>query len=243
MSLDVVIPVYNEGRSIVRVLDALARHVRTELRVLIVYDHDDDDTIPAAREAKVPFAVTPLKNEGRGPHGAVTTGFRSTAAPYVLVWPADDDYNIERIDAMVERARAGCDIVCASRLMPGGRMVGAPFLKSAIIRLSALILRIATRLPTHDPSSGLRLFSQRILRTVQLESDTGFTYSIELLVKCHRLGWPICEIPFEWRERTTGRSRFRVLVWLPAYFVWFRYALATTYLRRGAASVKLRERS
>ncbi len=240
VTLDLVVPVYNEGRSMASVLDALARDVRTELRVLLAYDHDDDDTLPAARGLRPPFVVAPVKNEGRGVHAAVTTAFRATTAPFVLVWPADDDYNTGRIDAMVARARSGCDIVCASRFMRGGRMVGAPPLKSMIIRLSALALRVVARLPTRDPSNGLRLFSGRVVRSIPLESSAGFTYSIELLVKCHRLGWPICEMPFEWHERKTGRSRFRVLAWLPAYFVWFRYAFATTYLRRGPSTVKLR---
>jgi dolichol-phosphate mannosyltransferase len=60
------------------------------------------------------------------------------------------------------------------------------------------------------------------------------------LVKTHRLRWPICEVPFEWHERKAGKSRFRVLQWLPAYFVWFRYAFATVLLRRGPQSVRVR---
>lgn len=240
VTLDVVIPVYNEGRLIARVLNAFARDVRTELRVLLAYDHDDDDTLPGVRRLRLPFVVTPVKNEGRGVHAAVTTAFRVASAPFVLVWPADDDYNTTRVDFMLERARSGSEIVCASRFMRGGRMVGAPILKALIVRLSALALHQVARLPTHDPSNGMRLFSLRVLRSIPLESTVGFTYSIELLVKCHRLHWAICELPFEWHERETGQSRFRVLRWLPAYFVWFRYAFATTFLRRGPETVGLR---
>jgi dolichol-phosphate mannosyltransferase len=54
-------------------------------------------------------------------------------------------------------------------------------------------------------------------------------------VKCHRLGWPIGEVPIEWYERTAGQSRFRVLKWLPKYLRWYFYAFATTWL--GARSV------
>ncbi len=65
---------------------------------------------------------------------------------------------------------------------------------------------------------------------IPVESDSGFTYSIELLVKCHRLGWPIGEVPIEWYERTAGQSRFRVLHWLPKYLRWYFYAFATAWL-------------
>ena len=73
-----------------------------------------------------------------------------------------------------------------------------------------------------------------------IESDSGFCYSIELLVKCHRLGWPVAEVPAQWFERKAGESRFRVLGWLPAYLRWYFYAFATTFLRLPANSVKLR---
>ena len=238
-SLDVVIPVYNEGHSIANVLHAFERDVRADTRILIAYDRDDDDTLPALRALALSFPVVPVKNLGRGVHAAVTTAFRAVTAPYVLVWPADDDYNTGRVDAMLELARSGCEIVCGSRFMRGGRMQGAPILKAIIVRASATVLHLLARLPTHDPSNGLRLFSLRVIRSVPLESTSGFTYSIELLVKVHRLRWPVCELPFDWQERKHGRSRFRLLGWLPAYFVWFRYAFATTYLRRGPASVRM----
>jgi hypothetical protein len=155
----------------------------------------------------------------------------------VLVYPADDDYNAPRIDGMVAEVRDGADVVCASRFMPGGCMTGCPLVKRVILRSSALALHHLARLPTHDPSNGLRMFSRRILDRIPIESSEGFTYSIELLVKAHRLGWQIEEVPFEWHERVRGKSRFHVMRWLPAYFRWFRYAFATSYLRRGPETV------
>ena len=58
------------------------------------------------------------------------------------------------------------------------------------------------RLPTHDASNGFRLFSRRTMDEIAIESDRGFCYSIELLVKCHRLGWQIGEVPANWFERS-----------------------------------------
>jgi dolichol-phosphate mannosyltransferase len=60
------------------------------------------------------------------------------------------------------------------------------------------------------------------------------------LVKAHRLGWRIAEVPVRWFERRHGASRFRVLKWLPAYLRWYGYAFATTFLRRPAATVALK---
>ncbi len=241
--LDIVIPVHNEGRNIVATLAALAASVGTPSRVLICYDHPDDDTPPAVRDNAQAYAGLPVdlvRNRGRGPHSAVMTGFAASTAPFILMYPADDDTNAGMLDRMVELARGGCAIVCASRFMPGGAMIGCPALKAALVRAGNFTLRHFARLPTTDASNGFRLFSRRVIERIPVESDQGFCYSIELLVKAHRLDWPVAEVPVRWIERRHGQSRFRVLKWLPAYLRWYGYAFATTFLRRRPASVELR---
>ena len=242
--LDIVIPVYNEGRNIVKVLDALHDGVNTSFRVLICYDFDEDDTLDALRsrpEDKVGIVL--VKNTGRGPHQAVLSGFATSTAPAVLVFPADDDHNAGRLDAMVEQIRQGYDIVCASRFIPGGGMDDCPWLKAMLVRIAAFTLYHLARLPTRDASNGFGMFSRRVLDTIKIESTQGFTYSIELVVKAHRLGWKIGEVPVRWLERGEGQgqSRFRVLTWLPAYLRWYFYAFATTYLRRSPATVPMKK--
>jgi len=239
MELDIVIPVYNEGDNILAVLSSLEEHVRTPFRVLLCYDHDDDTTLTAVREPPA-FPLRFIKNRGRGSHGAVLTGFEESSAPAVLVMPADDDYNAPRIDAMVGQLRSGCEIVAASRFMPGGCMKGCPWLKAVLVRSSAFVLYHVAGVPTHDPSNGFRLFSRRVLDTIPIESTLGFTYSLELLAKCHRLGWRIGEVPVAWHERRRGASRFRVGKWLPHYLVWFFYCFETALGLKQAASVRLK---
>jgi len=239
--LDIVIPVYNEGANIIATLRAITRDVKTPCRVLICYDREDDDTLPAItqnRSALEGLAVEFVRNRGSGAHAAVLAGFAASDAPFILVYPADDDYNAGILDAMVGKAAQGCDIVCASRFMAGGSMVGCPWLKAALVRTANFTLHHFARLPTHDASNGFRLFSRRVTKEIPIESDRGFCYSIELLVKCHRLGWRIGEVPAQWFERTHGASRFRVLKWLPDYLRWYAYAFATSYLRRPAETVR-----
>ncbi len=243
--LDIVIPVYNEGPNIVRTLAALAREVKTPCRVLICYDFPEDNSLAAIENARAELSGLPVefvRNAGRGAHSAIMTGFAASNAPYVLMFPADHDYEARIVDPMVAKAEEGCDIVCASRFMQGGSMVGCPPLKAFIARAGNFTLHHLARLPTHDASSGFRLFSRRVLDTIRIETDTGFCYSIELLVKAHRLGWRIGEVPARWIEREQGTSRFRVLRWLPGYLRWYLYAFATTFLRRPPESVTLRSK-
>jgi dolichol-phosphate mannosyltransferase len=241
--LDIVIPVYNEGPNILATLGALAGKVKTPARVLICYDRPDDNTLPVVCDHPQAYAgldVELVRNPGRGAHAAVMTGLAASTAPFVVVYPADDDFNAAILDSMVELARQGHDIVCASRFMPGGKMEGCPWLKAILVRTAAFALYRFACLPTRDASSGFRLFSRRVIEGIAVESDVGFCYSIELLVKVHRLRWRVAEIPAVWFERKHGASRFKVLQWLPAYLRWFGYAFATTFLRRPPETVVMK---
>jgi glycosyltransferase involved in cell wall biosynthesis len=240
--LDIIIPVYNEADNIVDVLTSLRAHVRTSYRVLICYDHEGDTTLDALRRYESGgVAIIPVKNHGQGIHSAVVTGLRASIAPIVLIFPADDKENAGIVDLMVEKTREGYEVVAPSRFMVGGCMQGCPWFKALLVRTAAFTLYHFAIVPTHDATNGFRLFSRRVLEAIEIESSQGGTYSIELLTKCHRLGWPIAELPAVWFERSAGKSRFQLLRWVPSYLRWYGYAFATTYLRRGPKTVRLRQ--
>ena len=96
VDLDIIIPVYNEGSNILATIGALAREVKTPARVLICYDFPEDNTLPVVGAKRQDFPALPIefvRNPGRGVHAAVIAGFTASNAPFVLVFPADDDFN------------------------------------------------------------------------------------------------------------------------------------------------------
>jgi hypothetical protein len=133
---------------------------------------------------------------------------------------------------MAEKFRQGSDVVAPSRFIPGGSMEGCRWYKALPLRVAAWTLAHIARFPAHDPTNAFRLFSRRLLDAAPIESTQGFTFSIELTAKCHRLGWRIAEVPARWRERSEGKSRFRVFDWAGSYLRWYFYIFETTFLRR-----------
>ena len=229
--LDILIPVYREGASFLKILDLLGATVKTPFRVLICYDDDSDETIAALRNYAASFEIVKVKNQSTGVHGAIMTGFKFSSADAVIVYPADDDANAGILDDLYRRFEAGSDIVAPSRFMKGGCMIGCRWSKAFLVRTAAFFLYYLAGLPTHDPTNGFRLFSRRVIREIPVESTKGFAFSIELLVKCHRRGWKIEEIPSRWFERKQGKSRFKIFLWMPIYLRWFLYAFVTRLLR------------
>ncbi len=239
-NLDIVIPVYNEGENILDLFRAFERQVKTRIRAFVCYDSDEDTTLAAIKNIKFNFEIVPVKNLGRGVHSAIMTGIDATSAPAVLVFGSDEANNAGIVDLMYAKLKEGNDVVVASRLMEGGEMSGGPRLKSFVVTLASFILNRFVGVPATDATYAWRMFSRRILDAVELESTAGFTYAIELLVKCHRLGWGVAEVPARWIMRKAGQSRFNFRKWLPHYFRWFLYAIGTTYLSKGPKTVKLK---
>src|SRR3954451_3750479 len=103
--IDIIIPVYNEGSNILATLKALSRDVKSPIRVLICYDVEEDDTLPAVRNNPDVYAglmVAFGRNPIRGPHGAVMAGFAASTAPIIVAYPADDDFNAGILDNMAD---------------------------------------------------------------------------------------------------------------------------------------------
>jgi glycosyltransferase involved in cell wall biosynthesis len=235
--LSIVLPVYNEGEAVEPVLRALSAGVRTPHEIVVVYDFDADTTVPviARLAAEIP-GLRGLRNDlGRGVLNAMKAGIAATAAPYVLISMADGSDEPGVVDPMMALARSGADVVAASRYMRGGRQLGGPLLKRLMSRTAGLTLHWFAAVPTHDPTSNFKLYSRRFLEATTIESTAGFELALELTVKATLAGRQVAEFPTTWRDRTSGRSNFKLRKWLPHYLAWYGAAFRGR-LRRKSCS-------
>ena len=231
-NLEIVIPVYNEGEKILKLLKIFSDLVKTNFKVLICYDLKNDDIFKFEDDfKKFNFDIKLIKNPSSGPLTAIKQGFLKGNSDAVIVYPADDFLNYKLLDEMYNKYLDGNDIVVASRFMKGGSMKNCPLIKSILVRTASFTLYFLSSIPVRDASNGFRLFSRKLLNEVEIDSKIGFAYSLELLVKCHRLKKKIAEVPALWEERSEGKSRFKLFRWIPQYLKWYLYGLGTTWLR------------
>ena len=119
--LSIVLPVYNEGEAVEPVLRGLSAGVSTPHELVVVYDFDEDTTVPVVIRlaAEIPNLRSLRNDLGRGVLNAMKAGIAGTHGPYVLISMADGSDEPRVVDAMVELARDGADIVAASRPTTG----------------------------------------------------------------------------------------------------------------------------
>jgi dolichol-phosphate mannosyltransferase len=222
--LNIVIPVYNEGANFPALWDEIRTRIRSNFRALVVYDFDEDNTVPVVREIQRggETRLRLLKNDvRRGVIGAIRTGFEAVDRGPVLVIMADLSDDLAQVDEMVKLYGNGYHVVVGSRYMPGGKLIGGPVFKQALSRVAGLTLHWFRGIPTHDSTNAFKLYDRDMLREFAIESRGGFELSLELTVKAFLAGFRITEIPSAWRDRSAGESRFRLWNWLPHYLKWY----------------------
>jgi dolichol-phosphate mannosyltransferase len=227
--IDFIVPVCNEGPNIARALAELYTKVTRPKRVLIVYDFDEDDTVPVVRELAPHYpGVELVRNTiGKGVINAIRAGVEAARSDVAIVSMADLSDDLKVVDDMVRLIRGeGYDIVCASRYMRGGRQIGGPILKRTLSRLAGVSLYWLGGLPTHDATNAFRAYRLSVLRAIPIVSSGGFEYTLEVTAKAHVAGRRVTEVPSTWRDRAAGQSRFRLMKWLPHYLKWYIYALS-----------------
>ena len=224
--VSIVMPVYEEGESIVPCLDRLLGGVELRCELLAVYDDPDDSTVPYLEKyAEADPRVLPVLNgHGKGPARAIRWGIEQSRAPVAVVTMADGSDDPEQIDQLCKLVDRGVVIAAASRYMSGGQQIGGPLLKSMLSRLAGLSLYWFGRVGTRDATNSFKAYSTDFVREVGIDSDTGFEIGIELVAKARRLRLRVAEIPTIWLERAEGTSNFKVVSWLPRYLQWYRFS-------------------
>ncbi len=226
--LNIVIPVYNEAENIKNTISEINQRVSTPHNIFIIYDFDEDNTLPVARNLmKEQNNIELVKNKyGKGVLNAIKTGFENIKEGVILVVMADLSDDLSKVDEMFEKISEGYDIVCGSRYMKGGKQIGGPRFKKLLSRLAGVSLHYLTGIPTHDITNSFKMYTKKVLDDIKIESNGGFELGMEIVIKAFFKGYKITEVPCVWRDRSAGKSRFKLWEWLPKYIYWYLFAIS-----------------
>lgn len=222
--LSVVLPVYNERRTIEEVLRRV-QAVAIDKEIVIIDDGSQDGTRELLgaldREARRHGVVfLPLSGcwlradnlriffqpENRGKGAAVRRGFGVATGEIVIVQDADlelDPQDYFKLLEPIEEGRA--DVVYGSRYLKGP-VCGARCRQRWGDRLLTQLSNLLTNLRLSDVRTGYKALKREVAQSIELRAD-GFGFEPEVTARIARAGWRVCEVPISYSPRSYSESK------------------------------------
>ncbi len=200
--LSIVIPVYNEEKTIGIVLDKLHKLQipKLEVEIVVVDDGSKDNSAKIITEKKKKIAnihfIQHKVNQGKG--AAVITGFNNAKGSVLLIQDADLEYNPEEIPMLLEPILKGIEkVVYGTRLRRNFSLFGKERTPLPFHFIGNKFLSLATTVlygeSITDMETGYKLFLKSALDGISLKSRS-FDFEPEITAKILKKGIHILEL-------------------------------------------------
>jgi glycosyltransferase involved in cell wall biosynthesis len=218
-SLDVVVPAYNEARTLeqscARLREALdAALPGTRTRILVVTNGCTDGTVQAAHAAAARIRgldVLEISTAGKG--RAVKAGWESSRADVVAYTDLDQAAPASQLALLCAQLEDGYDLAVASRYHAQSRTRrtrGRAASGYAYRRLVAAALD----LPVADTACGLKAARRSsLLPVLETVESASWFFDTELVARAHHSGLSVVEVPVTWTENPNSRLRVGRASW------------------------------
>jgi len=207
MKLSVVIPAYNEAKTI-REIVARVKAVPVEKEILIIDDGSKDGTREILREMDGVEGVRVFlqpKNQGKG--AAVSVGFRHATGDVVVVQDADLEYDpMEYLKLLAPIEQGHADVVYGSRFLGGGARRVLYFWHTIGNRFLTLASNMFTNLNLTDMETCYKMFRREVVQSMTIESRR-FGIEPEITAKVARRGYRVFEVPISYYGRIYAEGK------------------------------------
>lgn len=205
VKISVVIPVYNEVKTIGEVIDRVLK-CGFDPEIIVVDDASTDGTRDYLRTLEHPRVKVLYHARNRGKGAALRLGFASTTHPYVFVQDADLEYDPRDYHKVIEPLLDGrADMVYGSRFLGGPHRV-LLFWHYQGNRFITLLSNIVSDLNLSDMETGMKAFLREKLMEIKLSANR-FTFEPEITGKAARSRWRIYEVPISYSGRTYDEGK------------------------------------
>jgi glycosyltransferase involved in cell wall biosynthesis len=198
MMLSVIVPVYNEAKTIKQVIDKIIA-VPIEKEIVVVDDSSTDGTDKILRSLLYDNLKVIHHSSNRGKGAAVLTALGHAAGEYVIVQDADFEYDpADYIKLMDVIQRGGGDLILGARFTEGYHGMKIP---KAGNRFLTGLMNMLFGVKLNDCFTCYKLMRKADLLGLSLGSNS-FDIEIEILAKAIRKKMRIVEVPVSYNPRT-----------------------------------------
>lgn len=207
-NLSVVIPVFNEEKSIKHTISALKKGLGktgVNFEILVVNDGSKDKTGEILKNIEGIETINHLQNKGYG--GSLKTGIKNAKYEKVLIIDADATYPIKKVQELLRWA-GKYDMVVGARI---GKNVHIPFFRKIGKKIVSAFANFALGKKIPDLNSGFRIFNKKIVfENIGLfPSGFSFTTTLTMIHAINDLDTKFVPIDYFKREGKSSIKPFR----------------------------------
>jgi glycosyltransferase involved in cell wall biosynthesis len=204
--LSVVVPVYNESKTISVIIDRiLATGLPIEL--IVVDDGSNDGTRDVLEREKHRIGRLILLDRNRGKGAAVKAGFKAATGDVVIIQDADLEYDPDDYLELVKPiVKLNADLVLGSRLTGAKPQRAYYYWHYLGNRFITFIARVLYNTTLSDIYTCYKVFRRELLDGLDIKSN-GFEFDAELLAQLLKRDLVVYEVPISYYGRTYAEGK------------------------------------